>query len=87
MNDDKLAVEEARRASQHEAVKGQVESEVQAEIAQRAEQAPAPREAQRIEQVAGDFRKQLMRSLTQSVRCNVQGVWREFPKLSITSFT
>ena len=56
MNDDKLALEEARRASQHEAVKAQVEGEVQAEIAQRAEQTAAPQDAQRIEQVAGDFR-------------------------------
>ena len=56
MNDDKLALEEARRASQHEAVKTQVEGEVQAEIAQRAEQTAAPQDAQRIEQVAGDFR-------------------------------
>ena len=56
MNDDKLALEEARRASQHEAVKAQVEGEVQAEIAQRAEKTAAPQDAQRIEQVAGDFR-------------------------------
>ena len=32
MNDDKLALEESRRAAQHEAVKSQVESEVQADI-------------------------------------------------------
>ena len=58
MNDDKLALEEARRASQHEAVKAQVEGEVQAEIAQRAEKTAAPQDAQRIEQVAGDFRSE-----------------------------
>jgi hypothetical protein len=56
MNDDKLALEEARRASQHEAVKAQVEGEVQAEVAKRAEQPAAPQDAQRIEQVASDFR-------------------------------
>ncbi len=32
MSDDKLAIEEARRAAQHESVKAQVEGEVQAEI-------------------------------------------------------
>ena len=56
MDDDKLALEEARRASQHEAVKAQVEGEVQAEIAQRSEQAAPPQNAQKIEQVADDFR-------------------------------
>jgi uncharacterized membrane protein len=56
MDDDKLALEEARRASQHEAVKAQVEGEVQSEISERAtEQRPAG-EAQRIGQVASDFR-------------------------------
>jgi len=34
--DDKLAAEEARRAAQHEAVKAQVEGEVQSEISERA---------------------------------------------------
>ena len=38
--DDKLAADEARRSVQHEAVKSQVEGEVQAEIADRASQAP-----------------------------------------------
>jgi uncharacterized membrane protein len=56
MNDDKLALEEARRASQHEAVKAQVEGEVQAEVAKSAEQTAAPQDARRIEQVASDFR-------------------------------
>ena len=36
MSDDKLAIEEARRAAQHESVKSQVEGEVQAEIGERA---------------------------------------------------
>jgi len=56
MEDDKLAVEEARRASQHEAVKSQVEGEVQSEISERAAQRTTPTESRRIEQVAGDFR-------------------------------
>ena len=36
MDDDKLAIEEARRAGQHGSVKAQVEGEVQAEIAEHA---------------------------------------------------
>ena len=32
MEDDKLAIEESRRATQHEAVKAQVENQVQSEI-------------------------------------------------------
>jgi len=35
MGDDKLAIEEARRAAQHESVKSQVEGEVNAEISDR----------------------------------------------------
>jgi hypothetical protein len=56
MNDDKLALEEARRAAQHETVKAQVEGEVQAEISERAAQKTAPNEAQRIDNVAGQFK-------------------------------
>ena len=54
--DDKLAAEEARRSVQHESVKAQVEGEVQAEIADHASQGPAPNEARKIDQVAGQFR-------------------------------
>ena len=53
--DDKLAADEARRSVQHESVKAEVEGEVQAEIADRA-QAPVAGESQRIQQVAGQFR-------------------------------
>jgi uncharacterized membrane protein len=56
MEDDKLALDEARRAAQHEAVKSQVEGEVQAEISDHASRQSAPGESQRIAQVAGDFR-------------------------------
>ena len=38
MQDNKLAAEEARRSSQHEAVKSEIEGSVNAEIAARAEQ-------------------------------------------------
>jgi uncharacterized protein YggT (Ycf19 family) len=54
--DDKLAAEEARRAAQHEAVKAQVEGEVQSEISERAAVKTTRDESQRIDAVAGDFR-------------------------------
>jgi len=57
MNDDKLALEESRRATQHEAIKSQVEGEVQAEITDRAARTTVPDESRRIDQVAGDFRE------------------------------
>jgi len=56
MDDEKLALEEARRTSQHGAVKAQVEGEVQSEISQRAAERRSAGEAQKVEQVASDFR-------------------------------
>ena len=56
MEENKLALDEARRASQHEAVKSQVEDEVQSEISAEAARRNAPNESQRIAHVAGDFR-------------------------------
>ena len=67
MEDDKLAIEEARRAGQHGAVKSQVEGEVQAEIAERAAQAP-PAEGQKIDQVAGEFRAKAVNEVVQTER-------------------
>src|ERR1700704_4441918 len=67
VDDDKLAMEEARRAEQHGAVKSQVEGEVQAEIADRAAQAP-PAEGQKIDQVAGEFRAKAVNEVVQSER-------------------
>jgi uncharacterized protein YggT (Ycf19 family) len=55
MEDNKLAADEARREVQHESVKAQVEGDVNAEIAARAE-LRSPAEAQKLEQVAGEFR-------------------------------
>lgn len=55
MQDDKLAADEARREAQHESVKAQVEGDVNAEIAARADRT-TPAEAQKLEQVAGEFR-------------------------------
>jgi F0F1-type ATP synthase membrane subunit a len=67
MEDDKLAMDEARRAEQHGAIKSQVEGEVQAEIADRAAQA-APAEGQKIDQVAGEFRDKAVNEVVQTER-------------------
>src|SRR6266566_3667971 len=67
MDDDKLAIDEARRAGQHGAVKSQVEGEVQAEIADSAAQAP-PAEGQQIDQVAGEFRAKAVKEVVQTER-------------------
>ncbi|HEX7723274.1 MAG TPA: hypothetical protein VF397_14025 [Pyrinomonadaceae bacterium] len=67
MSDDKLAIEEARRAGQHGAVKSQVEGEVQAEIAESAAQAP-PAEGQKIDQVAGEFRAKAVNEVVDTER-------------------
>ena len=55
MQDNKLAADEARREVQHESVKARVESDVNAGIAARADRT-TPAEAQKMEQVAGEFR-------------------------------
>jgi hypothetical protein len=67
MNDDKLALEEARRASQHELAKAQAEGEVQAEIAEQAAQTP-PGERERVGAVAGEFRAKAVDEVVQSER-------------------
>ena len=66
--DDKLAADEARRSVQHEAVKSQVEGEVQAEIADRASQAPPPSEAGKIDEVAGHFRAKAVNEVVDTER-------------------
>ena len=68
MDDEKLALEEARRASQHEAVKAQVEGEVQSDISQRAAERRPAGEAQKIEQVASDFRSRAVDEVIDSER-------------------
>jgi uncharacterized protein YggT (Ycf19 family) len=55
VDDTKLAADEARREVQHESVKAQVESDVNTEIAARADRT-TPSEAQKLEEVAGEFR-------------------------------
>jgi uncharacterized protein YggT (Ycf19 family) len=67
MEDDKLAMDEARRAGQHGSVKSQVEGEVQAEIAERAAVTPAP-ESARINQVAGEFRAKAVDEVVETER-------------------
>src|SRR5260221_12631023 len=67
MDNDKLAIEEARRAGQHSSVKSQVEGEVQAEIAESAASTPAP-ESQRIDQLAGQFRAKAVDEVVETER-------------------
>lgn len=57
MDDNKVAVDEARRAAQHAAMKSQVEHDVNADIADRAEHA-SPAESAKVATVAGAMRGQ-----------------------------
>jgi len=67
MEDNKLADEEARRSVQHQSVKAQVEGDVNAEIAERAGQAPV-NESRKIDQVAGEFRARAVDEVVQTDR-------------------
>lgn len=66
MEDEKLAMEEARRAGQHGSVKSQVEGEVQAEIAERA--ATKPTQQPEIDQVASEFRAKAVTEVVETER-------------------
>jgi uncharacterized protein YggT (Ycf19 family) len=55
MDDNKVAVDEARRAAQHESVKNQIEGNVNAEIKGRAKLASTA-QSERVGVVADDFR-------------------------------
>src|SRR5918993_6104960 len=68
MQDDKLAADEARRAMQHEAIKAEVEGDVNAEIAARADRPTTRPEAERMEQVAGDFRGKAIDEVVETER-------------------
>ena len=68
MQDDKLAADEARRAMQHEAIKAEVEGDVQSEIAARADRPTTRTEAQRMEQVAGEFRGKAINEVVETER-------------------
>ncbi len=67
MDDDKLAIEEARRAGQHGSVKSQVEGEVQAEIAEQASRTSPP-ENERIGELAGEFRAKAVGEVVETER-------------------
>ena len=67
MQDDKLAADEARRLAQHEALKAGVEGDVNAEIAERADRTTRP-EAERMEQVAGEFRGKAINEVVDTER-------------------
>ena len=68
MSDDKLAVDEARRAAQHDSVKSQVEGEVNAEISERAAAKATRGESQRIDHVAGEFRSKAVNEVVDTER-------------------
>ncbi|MBA3241178.1 MAG: YggT family protein [Acidobacteria bacterium] len=67
MEDNKLAADEERRALQHESVKAEVESDVNAEIASRADRT-TPAEARRMENVAGEFRGKAIDEVVETER-------------------
>ena len=67
MNDNKLASDEARREVGHESVKAQVEGDVNAEIAARADHTTGG-EAHKMEQVAGEFRGKAIDEVVETER-------------------
>jgi uncharacterized protein YggT (Ycf19 family) len=67
MEDNKLAADEARRELQHESVKAQVEADVNAEIAERAERTTRT-EAAQMEAVAGEFRGKAIDEVVETER-------------------
>jgi uncharacterized protein YggT (Ycf19 family) len=68
MDDDKLALEESRRAQQHESVKSEIEDKVQADIASRADSVTPAGESERISEVAGQFRAKAVDEVVDSER-------------------
>lgn len=67
MEDNKLAADEARRAVQHESVKAEIESDVNAEIAAHAQGATAT-EARQEAQIAGEFRSKAVNEVVETER-------------------
>jgi len=67
MQDDKLAADENRRAVQHAVMKSEVEGDVNAEIAARANRT-TPTEARQMEQVAGEFRGKAINEVAETER-------------------
>jgi uncharacterized protein YggT (Ycf19 family) len=67
MEDNKLAVDEARREVQHDSIKSEIESDVNAEIATRADRTTTS-EARQMEQVAGEFRGKAIEEVVDTER-------------------
>lgn len=67
MVDDKLALDEAQRAANHEAIKSSVKADVGSEIAAEAHRA-TPVEAERVEELAIDLREKAVHEVAQSER-------------------
>jgi hypothetical protein len=67
MDDDKLAIEEARRAGQHGSVKSQVEAEVQADIAEHAARTDQPHQ-QNVNNLAEQFRTKAVDEVVETER-------------------
>ncbi|MDQ4122068.1 MAG: YggT family protein [Acidobacteriota bacterium] len=65
--DNKLSLEEARRAAQHEDVKAQIEADVNAELAAKADR-PAPGESARLNNLAKDFRAKAVDEVVETER-------------------
>ena len=65
--DNKLAIEEARRAAQHEDVKAEIEADVNAELAAKAER-PTPGESARLGNLAQDFRAKAVDEVVETER-------------------
>jgi uncharacterized protein YggT (Ycf19 family) len=65
--DNKLEIDEARRAAQYETAKAQVEADVSQEIAQRAD-VSSPREHARVNELAQDFRGKAINEIAETER-------------------
>lgn len=67
MVDDKLALEEAQRTANYEALKSDVKTDVTSEIAARADQTTVS-EAQKMENIAGNMRGKAMNEIVETDR-------------------
>ncbi len=67
MNDEKVAIDEARRVAQHEATSGSVERDVNQEIADRAERG-GTEDSAKLNRIAGDMRDDAMDEVAGSSR-------------------
>lgn len=65
--ENKLALDEARRAVQYESAKAQVEAEVNQEIAARAD-VPTYREQAKVDEIARDFRGKAVEEIAETER-------------------